>query len=351
MLGAKRHSDSAAWTAGDALHAKASLVGWLRTKSAARALYNTFTADDEHSLVPWGEMPLDERQLRLHEHLADRTVPDSEPEDPGPKLQLSSAAVRDCELVYADLAMGNMVAAAVQSIPAIELRPHHFLSPFGMVIFSKPFPEVRVDPAPDMLVRGRSRFQPCAYIWEVGESAVIVTEWERRFGPHTLGHLGDAFYEGLAPASVTVGRFGDKDWSLDWHRQNPLAVLLSLTALSRQPLAHIDVPKVPQQVAGRARRAGVDVQRFRRIRLRQPERAALELQAARDKANGTTRAGHWVRGHWRQQYYPSIDEHQAVWIEGHPRGDFTKPASNAPRILIANGDRNTKRRVSSPVPC
>ncbi|MGD3109385.1 hypothetical protein [Streptomyces sp. YGL11-2] len=345
MLGAKRYSDSATWTAGDALHAKTSLVGWLRTESAARILCHLLTDEEDSIILEWAGMPVKERQRWLQEHLSGQTTP-----APGPQpansvdLQLSSTAVRDCEIVYADPAMGDMVAAAAQNMPAMELRPHHFLSPFGMVVFAKPLPEV-------LHIQGRRSVRPCAYIWEVSESDVIVTEWERGFGPRAFESIGKVFYQGLGPSAFSRARLGTNDWALNWHRQNPLAVLLSLTALSRQALASVDVPKVPQQVAGRARRAGIDVQRFRRIRLRQPERAALELQAARDKANGTTRAGHWVRGHWRQHYYPSIDEHQPLWIEGHPRGDFTKPVSNTPKVLIANGDRNTKRRVSSPVPC
>ncbi|MFE0775405.1 hypothetical protein [Streptomyces sp. NPDC058861] len=50
-------------------------------------------------------------------------------------------------------------------------------------------------------------------------------------------------------------------------------------------------------------------------------------------------AGHWVRGHWREHYYASVDEHRPIWIEGFPRGDFTRPAPARDRLLVARGDR------------
>ena len=51
-------------------------------------------------------------------------------------------------------------------------------------------------------------------------------------------------------------------------------------------------------------------------------------------------AAHWVQGHVRQQWYPSEQQHRAIYIETHRRGDegiARTPVVNAVR-KNADGD-------------
>ncbi|GAA3087029.1 hypothetical protein GCM10020000_87220 [Streptomyces olivoverticillatus] len=123
-----------------------------------------------------------------------------------------------------------------------------------------------------------------------------------------------------------------------------VSLLRSMSALSRQPLTREDSPKIHQSVRGIARRSGLRPEQFRRISLRRPEAAPFELAAARAVAEGRTPAGHWVRGHWRQQRYSTVDEYRPIWIEGFPRGDFSRPSPAGQKLLIARGDRPAVRR-------
>lgn len=73
---------------------------------------------------------------------------------------------------------------------------------------------------------------------------------------------------------------------------------------------------------------------MRRLYRRRPERGAAELDAPQAERQGTPRC-RWVRGQWRQQWFPSVQEHRWQWIDGLPRGDFSKGTVGDERILIA----------------
>ena len=48
------------------------------------------------------------------------------------------------------------------------------------------------------------------------------------------------------------------------------------------------------------------------------------------------RDSHWmVTGHWRRQWYPSVEKHAPLWIDGYIKGDTTKPFKTAKRRVFA----------------
>jgi hypothetical protein len=53
-----------------------------------------------------------------------------------------------------------------------------------------------------------------------------------------------------------------------------------------------------------------------------------------------------VRGHWKNQWHPSIGEHRTIWIAGYPRGDFSVGTVTGAKVLVAS-DRNPSRNPSS----
>jgi hypothetical protein len=120
----------------------------------------------------------------------------------------------------------------------------------------------------------------------------------------------------------------------EWKHVN---VLRALGRLSRQPTTIVDEPPV----APRARRAAAKARRgapasIRRVSLRHPHLAGHELQAARDARSGHRPRGHFVRGHWKHQWHPSIDEHRLTWVDGDLRGDFTAGVVPGTKVLVAH---------------
>lgn len=174
-----------------------------------------------------------------------------------------------------------------------------------------------------------------AISWESGEHVLAAVLWiPQRRGNGTIN--GVRFHtDGYIPAATMLMPWDNPEAPSGLH---PISLLRSLSALSRQRLTREDSPKLHQSVRGLARSSGITQEQFRRIYLQRPEAAEHELAAAQAHAEGRTPAGHWVRGHWRQQYYASIDQHRATWIEGFPRGDFSRPADDRPRVLIARGE-------------
>ncbi len=56
-----------------------------------------------------------------------------------------------------------------------------------------------------------------------------------------------------------------------------------------------------------------------------------------------------MRGHWKQQWYPSVEEHRPLWVSGYPRGDFTGGVVPGAKVLVAS-DRKVGNRDSDPLP-
>ena len=65
----------------------------------------------------------------------------------------------------------------------------------------------------------------------------------------------------------------------------------------------------------------------------------LEEDKKRQGANRGEIEWNWcwaVRGHWRNQYYPSTDEHKPVFVESYVKGDMSKPLKpEGVRVFVA----------------
>lgn len=75
---------------------------------------------------------------------------------------------------------------------------------------------------------------------------------------------------------------------------------------------------------------------------REPELYTVSLRKTQGKAEnaGTgeliERDSHWmVSGHWRRQWFPSVEKHAPLWIDGHIKGDTTKPFKASKKRVFA----------------
>lgn len=301
-------------TQADAIRHKAALTGWLGSDQWIRYLAADGLPEYGPSAWPdqWPSASLKERMALF---TTDELIP--------------LEAWQDADTIYADAAMCDMVTAAAQTFPQQRVRREEFLAPIGFLFFAKPVPSAAFEVLlPD---------QPpvTAITWACVDDGVNAFTWIRT--------PAGAYDVNGVTVQVTA-LFPQLAYFVPWDKPahagtHSVSLLRTLSALSRQPLTREDSPKIHESVRAIARNAKVRPESFRRIALRRPEAAAHELAAARAIAEGRTPAGHWVRGHWRNQYYASVDEHRPLWIEGFPRGDFSQPAPAGERLLVARGDR------------
>lgn len=110
-----------------------------------------------------------------------------------------------------------------------------------------------------------------------------------------------------------------------------MGLMVSLAAISRSPLSESEGGPVPSD--GTSRGHSSTRSSIRRSYLRHPEYGSMEIQAARGKMRA-----HWVRGHWRRQWYSSIQEHRFIWVDGFPKGNPDRGEVKGSKILVARGD-------------
>ena len=70
---------------------------------------------------------------------------------------------------------------------------------------------------------------------------------------------------------------------------------------------------------------------IRVLSLRNADHGRYEL----DAATGRKIRQHWVRGHWRNQWYPSLKDNRAIWIDGYIKGDAALGIVMGQKIHVA----------------
>ena len=70
---------------------------------------------------------------------------------------------------------------------------------------------------------------------------------------------------------------------------------------------------------------------IRVLSLRNADHGRYEL----DAATGRKIRQHWVRGHWRNQWYPSLKDNRAIWIDGYIKGDTALGIVMGQKIHVA----------------
>ncbi len=63
------------------------------------------------------------------------------------------------------------------------------------------------------------------------------------------------------------------------------------------------------------------------------------VKAEKDSRTGRKVALHFVRGHWKKQWYASQGAHHAVWIDGYFRGDPQRGEISGPVVLVGSAEK------------
>jgi hypothetical protein len=90
-------------------------------------------------------------------------------------------------------------------------------------------------------------------------------------------------------------------------------------------------PPVAREVRRRHKREGYELPRYSVIRLRRHSRPSAKNDEEERKWRLNYRTV--TRGHWRQQWYPSIQQHRQIWIDDFIRGPEDAELVIRPRIF------------------
>jgi hypothetical protein len=261
-------------------------------------------------------------------------------------LGYAGRALCTAELHYIDHRFCQLVSAAAPSLPPSPLAEHDLPTPRGLAYFADPLLDGTLNSPGQWMVLwclmdDISRAQTnigFAFWWFVDRD----TKWIRSGmakAAHDQGldqaarasavHAMPLFCPSLA-GSVTFGSAdmasledaepGSPDWLLTY--------LLTTWHVQRQRLTTSRIVR-PDRAALRrlAKQRDTSDPAVRVISLRTPE-----------PSEASSRDGHeyrhqWVvRGHWRQQWYPSIADHRPVWIAPHIKGPDGAPLLGGEKV-------------------
>jgi len=266
-------------------------------------------------------------------------------------IRCAGQALEDGNLNYIGGGFAELIDAAAPSMPPTGFSLADMPALYGLVVYGRPLHGVQwLVLWSTMVVKDKGPIGAIVFPFMDGASY-------QRY--QTTQSMADPIYceDGTVPAFVPFGTvfmpwqvappedcyFPDPEQvDLDdpemW-RWFPGVVSVRLVAtwnLMRQRLV-VERTEHPDRAARRRLdRAGVadtaDARTVRVISLRNPDPESRPV-------TGTSREYHhrWInRGHWRQQWYPSIKDHRPVWIAPYVKGPADAPLLGAERVYSWN---------------
>lgn len=274
------------------------------------------------------------------------------------------------ELFYVGAPMVDLVTVAAASLPEFTLMPEDLPAPAGLMVFAKSIAWAtgELGMAEGMAAPITAVSWSLMSLYVLSVSAMRDFVWFTWYSDRDLFHA-DCLARGLLtdaavrqrsadhpsrltldnetfvgcsetqlPATTSVGRqddgrFGWVTRDMQEVRQNRADTLhfaeIAKTAfvLMDQPIAATadhDYTRTERKLV--ERRTGAEPPPVRVLTLRRP---------AHHSTGQSDREYHhqWiVRGHWRQQWYPSREVHRPVWIAPHVKGDPDKPMLGGEKV-------------------
>jgi hypothetical protein len=250
------------------------------------------------------------------------------------------AALQTAELFYIAADMVELAVHASKTIPDFALMPEDLPSPAGLIYTATPWwtfthPEggetqlvgLAWAPFPQDLVTGDgSIVQLIALAFLADREAYLAGHsdpngWIRRHTPRIYEINGVSVWEIGNPMMEDRRYFLDA--GLD---TNPAMITKAMWTLMQQPIAMVEETHLDRTTRKRLERKQIDPRPVRVITLRRP-RVTSSGQADREFRH------QWiVRGHWRQQWYPSRQVHRPAWIAPHLKGPAGAPLLGGEKV-------------------
>jgi len=246
--------------------------------------------------------------------------------------------------------MTRLAVVAGESLPDFHLEPEDVPAPTGFMVFDEPIgsyitsegsaPERFPIVAVTWGQYSRPGFRRGA-LWITFYTPVDVDGLERQAaqlagrplrerertrirslsGPLNWDNEALIAYGGDQEARYKPG--ASHDAKLDEFAPWSQALRAAWLLMSQPQIADVEEMEPTRAARRRAQRAGLDVQAVRVLHLRRLER---DQGGPQDEAASRDYTCRWmVRGHWRQQWYPSRGVHRPIWINPHIKGPDDKP--------------------------
>lgn len=240
--------------------------------------------------------------------------------------------LKHAEPFWWELPIVNLVAVAANSLGRWTVRPELFPTVSGFALFARPMPS-----APDGLHTQRAL---AGFSW--------IVDADRDVGRVRLSYLTriDSALDAFSIMDVKFGdevtrQMGTSYWDAATHQPSGTGPDLESVATAQvgaallfleQRIAVASKEQVDRLARKRLDKADIVYPELRVVRLR-----TSKHQAPSDNdPNPVDWQYRWlVRGHWRQQYYRSDDEHRPLWITPYVKGPEDKPLKAPNKSVFA----------------
>lgn len=242
--------------------------------------------------------------------------------------------LRSAELFFASDEMTMLADVASATLPPFSLLPEDLPSPSGLLVLEAPFGAADDEPSGsvmavswgpstaggELIVNADVPAGELWVSWYFGDEKdlphLTLTEaCHLRFGTEEIdGALG-------ATSGDQEIRLEDERGPGRWMR-----ALKTAWVLMQQPIAQVADAEYKRHDRRRLERQNINADRVRVITLR---------RAKSEGSGDSDREYHhqWiVRGHWRQQWYPSRGVHRPVWIAPHVKGPKGAPLLGGEKV-------------------
>lgn len=266
-------------------------------------------------------------------------------------------ALVKAELFYVSDEMSAVAVHAGQTMPDQVPMRQEFPAEYGFIVWDGPL----VDEETTATMLGAhpqaGLFASChALSWFITEltneedavvDAAFLTFWVRPEGrtyPPLIPYHSAVFDLSLPiRGSALADNEGGNEAAGGWIAQFDMTAYTTMVLMG-QSVATLESHRPERAERRRAARAGLETPDVTVVQLRRHARAEGQPDDADDdNTEDSTEAGQdpaasarthrWVvRGHWRQQWYPSLNDHRAIWIHGYVKGPEDKPLVIGERV-------------------
>lgn len=249
------------------------------------------------------------------------------------------------DIFFVEPDMHRLVLAAMETFEPEPLLSTDLITPTGYVRLPEAIevPSV-IDSPPGFTkknVEGEGSYQPAhsAFGWETQGLAVEGGEVLTGKGILLAYYHTNSDFPRL-PVGLYPGRYvgwplkdtleDDEKLAAEWHPAYLYPRVFFRLVMQR--LTEVAVaPPLPREVRRRHKREGYTMPRYSVVRLRRHSRPGAKDDEAERKWRLNYRTV--TRGHWRQQWYPSLQSHRQIWIDEFIRGPEDAELVIRPRIF------------------
>jgi hypothetical protein len=205
----------------------------------------------------------------------------------------------------------DMMQAAAVSAPTGQLEAGELLSDSGVIFFQKE----------RIITQFSATFPIRGILWYLDEGlinmqALMDGHYERdtpgpeKFEP-PVENYAYLYVRNLLRTSVTHPELAGEPGV------EALGILRSIAAITRSAHTRSENKKIELREKKNGRVCNIQQETIRVLSLSNPDFGRFEL----DAATGRKQRQHWVRGHWRNQWYRTENVNRRIWIDGFVKGD------------------------------